>query len=245
MPHPWQVQKEIYRRDAHKFIFEGVRTKDEHLCFDEDGGVKDSVKPFPDELYLRATLDDYLVGARLLKPENAKYSLEAGTPLNVLQRIYQTRIYFNEKSRHVMATWLACAYLLWRARGLPNQLLIVQGKREEDVAPLVYDKDPHVARISFMEHTLPEELRMAQFPRDGKWCHIYFPPNGSEILGIPQGGDVIRSRNPSVLFSDEAGFQSEFGEAFTAALPAITGGGQIIITSSAEVSTFMQLVEAS
>jgi hypothetical protein len=241
---PWEVQKELYRRDAHAFIFSALKTKDEHLCFDEYGGILDSVKPFPDEPYLRATLDDYLVGAKLLKPSEAKHSLAAGTPIAHLERLFKTGIYFTEKSRHVMATWLTCAYLLWRARALPHQLIMVQSKREEDVAPLVYDKEPSTARISFMEDSLPDELRMTQFPRDGKWCHIYFS-NGSHIWGIPQGSGIIRSHNPSVLFSDEAAFQPEFGDAFTAALPACTHGGQLIVVSSAEVSEFMTLVEAA
>jgi len=83
-------------------------------------------------------------------------------------------------------------------------------------------------------------IRLAKFP--SKYCHLYFP-NGSHILGIPEGGHIIRSHNPSVLFSDEAAFQPEFGKAYTAALPAITHGGQLIVVSSAEVSEFQQLVE--
>jgi phage FluMu gp28-like protein len=95
-----------------------------------------------------------------------------------------------------------------------------------------------------LEASLPEELKMTKFPTSGKYCHIYFN-NGSHIWGIPEGGHIIRSHNPSVLFSDEAAFQPEFGKAFTAALPAITHGGQLIVVSSAEVSEFMQLVEAA
>jgi hypothetical protein len=228
--------KERYRRDAHAFIFEGLRTKDEH-------DLHQPVKPFPDELYLRATLDDYLCSGRFILPEEARWSLEAGTPLSWLQHVYETGIIFTEKSRHVMATWLTCAYILWRARAKPHQLLLVQSKREEDVAALVYDKEPDQARISFLEWALPEDLRLAKFPAAGKYCHIYFP-NGSHVWGIPEGGHIIRSHNPSLLFSDEAAFQPEFGKAYTAALPAITHGGQLIVVSSAEVSEFMQLVEA-
>jgi hypothetical protein len=46
------------------------------------------------------------------------------------------------------------------------------------------------------------------------------------------------------LFSDEAAFQPEFGEAYTAALPAVRGGGQAIFVSSAEMGDFQELVEA-
>lgn len=230
-----EIALERYRRDAHAFIFGPIRTKDEH-------NVRDPILKFPDELPLRAVLDDYLVSAKLLAPDQAHYSLEAGTPIEFLEHIHQTGIYFVEKSRHVMATWLTCAYLLWRARSYPHQLILVQSKREEDVAALVYDKEPDQARISFLEWALPEELRLAKLPSAAKYCHLYFP-NGSHIWGIPEGGHIIRSHNPSVLFSDEAAFQPEFGKAYTAALPAITHGGQLIVVSSAEPSEFMQLVE--
>jgi hypothetical protein len=69
-------------------------------------------------------------------------------------------------------------------------------------------------------------------------------PNGSTVIAIPEGGSKIRSRVPSVLFSDEAAFQPEFGEAYKAALPAVNGGGQAIFVSSAEVGEFQSVVGA-
>lgn len=230
-----EFELERCRRDPHHFIFDVVRTKDEHNRLTPVGH-------FPDELSMRAILDDYLCSGGFIKPNEARYSLQCGTPIEWLQHIHDTGILFIEKSRHVMATWLTCAYLLWRARSYPHQLILVQSKREEDVAALVYDKEPDQARISFLEWALPEELRLAKLPAAAKYCHLYLP-NGSHIWGIPEGGHIIRSHNPSVLFSDEAAFQPEFGKAYTAALPAITHGGQLIVVSSAEPSEFMLLVE--
>jgi len=234
-------EKERYRRDAHYFVFGengigGIYTKDEH-------DLLAPKKHFPDESCLRATLDLYLVSAKLRLPQDATYALCAGVGLDFLQHIYRSGILFIEKSRHVMATWLTCAYLLWRARAFPHQLIMVQSKREEDVAALVYDKEPDQGRISFLEWSLPDHLRVCEMPRAGKYCHLYLP-NGSHVWGIPEGGHIIRSHNPSVVFSDEAAFQPEFGKAYTAALPAITHGGQLIVVSSAEPSEFQQLVEA-
>ena len=230
------LEKERYRRDAHAFVFEACRTKDEH-------DMDNPRKRFPDELCHRSNLDLYLVSAKILAPEAAKYALEAGIAPEFLEHIYNSGILFIEKSRHVMATWVTCAYLLWRARRFPHQLIMVQSKREEDVAALVYDKEPDQGRISFLEWALPPHLRVAELPKGGKYCHLYFP-NGSHIWGIPEGGHIIRSHNPSVVFSDEACFQPEFGKAYTAALPAITHGGQLIVVSSAEPSEFQTLVEA-
>ena len=230
------LERERYRRDAHAFIFEALRTKDEH---DRDAPLKH----FPDELCHRSNLDLYLVSGKIIVPEAAKWALKAGVPTDFLEHIYNTGILFVEKSRHVMCTWLTCGYLDWRARRFPHQLLMVQSKREEDGAALVYDKEPDQGRISFLEWSLPDHLRMAELPKGGKYCHLYFP-NGSHVWGIPEGGHIIRSHNPSVVFSDEACFQPEFGKAYTAALPAITHGGQLIVVSSAEPSEFQQLVEA-
>jgi hypothetical protein len=232
----YQILDEQYRRDPHKFIFEALRTKDEH-------NKEHPIGRFPDELCLRATIDDYLVGGKIIRPEDASYSLAAGTPLEHLQHLYLRGISFTEKSRHVMVTWITCSYLLWRARYLEYQLIMVQSKREEDVAALVYDKEPDQARISFLEWKLPEPLHKSHLPKDGKYCHMYFPETGSHIWGIPEGGHIIRSHNPSVIFSDEAAFQPEFSKAYTAALPAITHGGQLIVVSSANPSEFMKLVE--
>lgn len=233
------AEKERCRRDAHYFIFDKLKTKDEHAA----SQGREPVQRFPDELCLRATLDLYLVSGKFRLPQDAVYALQAGVGLGFLEHITRSGILFIEKSRHVMATWLTCAYLLWRARAFPHQLILVQSKREEDVAALVYDKEPDQGRISFLEWNLPDYLRMATFPTGGKYCHVYLP-NGSHIWGIPEGGHIIRSHNPSVVFDDEAAFQPEFGKAYTASLPAITHGGQLIVVSSAEPSEFQQLVEA-
>ncbi len=149
-----------------------------------------------------------------------------------------------EKSRQVMVTWLCCAWMLWTAKYTPHRLILVQSKREDDAAALVFTKDPFFARMSFMEYHLPAHLKTLAFPKAGSYGHLYFP-NGSHVWAIPEGGDIIRSQTPSIVFSDEAAFQPEFGAAVTAALPAIKGWGCFVAVSSAEPSTFQELVEAA
>jgi hypothetical protein len=67
----------------------------------------------------------------------------------------------------------------------------------------------------------------------------------SHIWGIPEGGSIIRSNTPSLVVADEAAFQPEFGESYTAALPAVKGGGSYVALSSAELGAFAELVEAA
>ena len=68
-----------------------------------------------------------------------------------------------------------------------------------------------------LDHVVP-------WPKGGAYGHIYFP-NGSHVWAIAEGGSIVRSNTPSVVFSDEAAYQNEFDDAYTAALPAISGGG--------------------
>lgn len=235
----WKVYQEKCRRSAHFFIFEGgfLHTKDEH-------DLLAPKKLLPDEPYLRVVLDFMLVSGRLIKPSEAKWALEWGYDEPFLHHLYRSALMFVEKSRQVMMTWISCCYLLWRARAFKHQLILVQSKREDDAANLVFTKEPTMARMSFLESNLPEPLRMVQWPKGGSYGHLYFP-NGSHVWAIPEGGEIIRSNTPSVVFSDETAFQPEFGNAYTAALPAIAGGGQGIFISSANPGEFCDLVEGN
>lgn len=233
-----QLDAERCRRDAHYFIFHsGLVTKDEH-------DQQSPMKPFPDTLYLRSLLDCLLVTGKTLDPTSARYAHEAGHSALWLTALATSGLFMTEKSRQVMVTWLCCAWILWTAKYQAHRLILVQSKREDDAAALVFTKDPFFARISFMEHHLPAHLKTLSFPKAGSYGHLYFP-NGTHIWAIPEGGEIIRSQTPSIIFSDECGFQPEFGAAVTAALPCIKGGGCFVGVSSAEPGTFMELVEAA
>ncbi len=233
----WKIYQERARRDAHFFIFDSgfLHTKDEHDLLHPS-------KPMPDEPCLRVLLDFMLVSGRLLKPSEARWALDLGYSEDFLSQLQRTAIMFVEKSRQVMMTWLSCCYLLWRARSFKHQLILVQSKREDDAANLVFTKEPTMARISYMESTLPAPMRVVPWPKGGAYGHLYFP-NGSHVWAVAEGGSIIRSNTPSVVFSDEAAYQDDFDNAFTAALPAISGGGQGLFISSANPGSFCNLVE--
>jgi len=232
---PPDPERELCRRSAQYFLFDSkaVLTKDEH-------DLVQTVKPFPEKLYLRAMLDCLLLTAGLCPPEKAVYAIEAGVPVADLFNVGMLAI---EKSRQILATWLIAGYCLWRAKFHAHQLILWQSKKEDDAASVVYDKEPHTARISFMEANLPRNLQDGIFPRGVSRCNVRYP-NGSRIWGIPEGADIIRSNTPSVLVSDEAAFQPEFASAKDAAMPAIKGGGQLIAVSSAAPGSFAQWVGA-
>lgn len=210
-------------------------TKDEH---DKEAAKK----PFPDLMYLRVILDHYLVGGRFIQPDEATYAMEWGIKSKQLVKIYETGLLAIEKSRQVMVTWLSLAYVLWRAKFLQHQLIMVQSKREDDVKLLVCTKEDEMdsARLTFMETHLPSYMQTIS---TASKCNVFFT-SGSRVWGIPQGGNIIRSHTPSLVFSDEAAFQPEFGEAYTAVLPAVRGGGQAIFVSTPEPGAFQEIVEA-
>lgn len=231
------IERERCRRSCHFFVFDSgyLRSKDEH---DQD----EPVKVFPPHEYLRVLLDCLLVSGRFVEPRDADHALGAGIDYDWLERISDMGVLLIEKSRQVLATWVVCAYLLWRAKYRPYQLILVQSKREDDAANLVFAKDADVGRISFMETHLPKFLRTVEFPRGATYGHLHFP-HGSHIWGIPEGGDIVRSNTASALFMDEAAFMVDFDASYTAARPAIEGGGQLIVVSSANPGSFCTLIE--
>ncbi len=231
------VEQELCRRSAHYFIFDSklLLTKDEH-------DLSNPAKPLPDVPYLRCLLDLLLVSGKIQTPQECKYLAQSGYLVeDLLQDFYESGICMADKSRQIMATWMVCAYLLWRAKYRKYQLLLVQSKKEEDAASLVCvgSKDMELSRIAFMEIQLP---RYMQNYRNPTYAHLTFE-TGSHIWAIPEGGNIVRSNTPSVLFSDEAAFQPEFGSAYSAAMPAIEGGGQFVGISSPELGEFQELLD--
>jgi hypothetical protein len=144
-----------------------------------------------------------------------------------------------EKSRQVMVTWAMVMYILWESKYKRNRLWFVQSKKEEDAASLVYSHNPLKARMSFIEAKLPEELRTLDFDNDCSYGEINFKDTGSVVKAIPEGGAQIRSYTASGVFSDEAGFQPEFEEAYSAAKPTIDNGGKLIAVSTANPGAYL------
>jgi hypothetical protein len=166
---------------------------------------------------------------------------------HILSEFLKEDIVFLPKSRQIMITWLCCAHILWQAKSTPHRLLFIQSKKEEDAANLVFNggrsgNDWNNARISFIESNLPWWLQEEKGTLDSSYGKLMFG-NGSKIWGIPQGGDMIRSYTPSLVISDEAAFQPEFGGAYLAILPAIKHGGKMIAVSSANQGFFADIVK--
>lgn len=248
-PFEQKIHAALVSKSYHNFAFgipnpDGTRTR--YLYTKDEHDHESPIKYFPDLLYLKTIGDLLVVSGGIIRPDEAEHAIAWGIPLSHLEHLYETRLLAIEKSRQLMITWIVLSYLLWRAKYREHQLIMIQSKKADDANVLVCErKGDRNSRIGVMEDMLPPFLKSIDFERVGAALkgEMNFP-NGSKLEAIPEGGSKIRSRTPSVFFSDEAAFQPSFGEAYKAALPAVVGGGQGIFVSSAEISTFQELVDS-
>lgn len=182
-----------------------------------------------------STKDEHKHGAESTRPfptrEDKPYIWE------ILDSFLVEKLILIEKSRQLMVSWICCLYALWLAKYQKNRTIFIQSKKEENAANLVFNTEANVARISFLEANLPQELRSRVI---WSYAKAIFPETGSMIWGIPEGGDQIRSYVPSLVISDEAAFQPEFEGAWKAAKPCVDGGGQFIAVSTAKNGSYMK-----
>ena len=167
--------------------------------------------------------------------------------LQILNAFLRGDIVAIAKSRQIMVSWAMAIFCSWFARTAPARRIVWQSKKEFDAFSMVTvgHKDPYYGRISIIEHSLPWFLQDAKATSPaGNTAGMIRYSNRSVIIAVPEGADHIRSHTASLIISDEASFQDQFEEAFVAARPAITGGGKMIIASTAAPSFFERLVHS-
>lgn len=146
------------------------------------------------------------------------------------------------KSRQMMCTWLFVALYLWDAMFNRGRLIMFQSKREDDAIGDDNSGDGLLGRAKFIINHLPGGRWIC--PKiDFRGTKLVFRDTGSTIWAIPQGADIIRQRTASGILSDEAAFQPEFGDAYSAAIPCITGGGRFTALSTANPGFFKSLYQ--
>ncbi len=153
----------------------------------------------------------------------------------IIQYWQREQFLFVEKSRDMFATWLMVTLYAWDTLFHAGRQNIFQSddsmKTKELVerAWFIYNQQPKLLRdVAKVEYA-------AGPARSG---HLRVPSINSEIIGFPQGPDQIRSLHPSGFFQDEAAFQVEAGDAFTAIKPAIQQGGRFTAISSSNPGWF-------
>lgn len=152
-----------------------------------------------------------------------------------LNRFLTEKLLIVIKSRKMLMTWVMCALSVWMAQFNKNTLVIIQTQREQDAEALI-------ERCVFILDNQPEFLRQPYKMRS-KPCDIRFHDNGSRILGIPKGENVIRMHTASMVYIDEAAFVDNLEKSIAATNPCIMGGGKLVMVSTVQPSYFIDLVE--
>lgn len=142
------------------------------------------------------------------------------------------------KSRQLRVSWWAVAMCLWLAQFYPAQRIAVQSKKAGD-------SDKLLSRIQVILEQQPKVASYIPWPRWKKITNLVTIEHGglagiSRIEGLPEGADKIRGEAYSLVFVDEAAFQKEAEEAYTAIMPLIELGARYLGISSAKAATYFE-----
>jgi len=144
-------------------------------------------------------------------------------------------VLFIEKSRDMMLSWLCVGLFTHAAMTTPGIEVLFQSQKEEKAFELVeYAKTLYDQQSPQLQKAFPL-ARPLQAMADG----LLEFANGSRIIGIPGGGDQVRSYHPWGLLQDEAAFMPEAGEAYDNAVPVCK---KIVVLSSAGPGWFADFV---
>jgi len=132
------------------------------------------------------------------------------------------------KSRQMMLTWLIVLLNLWDAMFHVGRQIFFVSKKEEDANSIV-------RRAEFVFEHLPPFLKIKKI---SKYCYLGFPQMLSEIRGVSQNADALRTYTASVVFFDEMAFQPYAREAYQAIRPTIESGGKFIGVSTPNGKNF-------
>jgi len=79
----------------------------------------------------------------------------------------------------------------------------------------------------WIREALPVSKKIPDMPRS----RLDFR-HGSSVIALPRGAEQIREHTASAIFIDEAAFVPNLDEVIAAAIPAVAGGGRIIVVST-------------
>lgn len=178
---------------------------------------ENSKEPFPEKEYIKLIVDKWLKHKVLIIP----------------------------KTRQMMLSWIIVWLYLWDTQFHKARLTAFQSKMADDADYLVrrvktiWDNEPDFLKRYY---TWDKYINLVANPQN-KGQHVYnkfeIPAIDTGIIGIPQWGDIIRSKTLSWMFSDESAFQPEMEDAYGALAPALSGTNvKLTIVSTAEDNTW-------
>jgi hypothetical protein len=151
----------------------------------------------------------------------------------IMETFYEQPVLFIEKSRDMMLSWLCVGLFTHTVMTTPGIEVLFQSQKEEKAFELVeYAKTLYEHSNCSIRKAYPLKSKI-QAAGTLEFAH------GSRIIGIPGGGDQIRSYHPWGLFQDEAAFMPEAGESYDHAVPVCK---KIVVLSSAGPGWFADYV---
>lgn len=208
------IEYQLCKNDLYYWLTNWAKTVDSH--YEE---WEDPVKTFPEKEYIKIFVEEWL-----------KYKILA-VP----------------KSRQMMISWLCVAAYLWDTQFHKARFTCFQSKREDDADELVkrlkqiWDNEPFFLKRFYEDDWTFIDLRANP---TAKWkhlrCKFELPEIGSRVLWIPQWWDIVRMQTLSWMLCDEAAFQEEMDNAYTALKPTLSGGWRVTLVSTPESGTFFE-----
>ncbi len=127
------------------------------------------------------------------------------------------------KSRQMMITWTAVAFLLWECIFSGSSDNLVISKREDEAIDLLY-------RAKIILNNLPSYMRPSIGYNNVNL--LEFKGQKSRLISLPSSPDIGRSYSPKRIFWDEMAFTPRSERVFQSLQPGLDGGGSFIGVSS-------------
>lgn len=133
------------------------------------------------------------------------------------------------KSRQMIVSWLFCALHLWLATQYKGQIIYFISKKEDDAG--LARQLSLLSRVKFMYDRLPPKAKI-RHKLANKPPKLSFPTMESEISGLSQDSDAVRSYTASAIMCDEWSFQERAEETYAAMNATLEGGGRLVGVST-------------
>lgn len=152
----------------------------------------------------------------------------------VVHALRTERLLLIPKSRRRFITWTVSAFWVWDARYHDHHLNLIQSLSEEKAGFVVQD------RCQFIEDNLASPMIRRPYDHwrgsSGRTIRMKYRHTQSQIQGVKEGGDAVRTYTITRLFMDESEFQPHAHEAMRAAKPLMEPDKdvQIVVVSSSD-----------
>lgn len=127
------------------------------------------------------------------------------------------------KSRQMMASWIGCAYILFRALSTGAGIHLVLSKEERSAKELI-------ERMRFLLESL--SIDHSELGTSTITGTIAFRNLGSRIISLPASPYAVRGLSPRTVFWDEMAFTPNDEEIWAAVKPAVDSGGSFLGVST-------------